>query len=111
LKQTDVSEVRTASIAFIGLMIEAVCTSKMLVSFNETTRRYISEDYYLHTRRRENLNLTTSYSSTKMKYNFRSKYFVHHWRTAINAGTLQNIIFRKFYILLILYQTFSCLSI
>jgi hypothetical protein len=30
---------------------------------NETTRRYIPEDFNLHTRRRENLNLTTMVDS------------------------------------------------
>jgi hypothetical protein len=49
----DVSEVRTASI--IALMMHAVRTSETSVNFNVTTRRYISEDSKLHTRRRENL--------------------------------------------------------
>jgi hypothetical protein len=52
VKLTDVSEVRTASIA---LMMEAGRTSETSGKFNVITRRYIPEDYKLHTRRRENL--------------------------------------------------------
>jgi RNase P subunit RPR2 len=44
---------RTASI--VRVMIEAIRTSKTSVYSNDTTRRYISEDSKLHTRRRENL--------------------------------------------------------
>jgi hypothetical protein len=40
---------------FIVLKMEAVCTTERSVYFNQTTRRYIPEDYHLHTRRRENL--------------------------------------------------------
>jgi hypothetical protein len=36
-------------------MIEAVCTSKTSVYFNETTRCYIQEGCHLHSRRPENL--------------------------------------------------------
>jgi len=36
-------------------IMEAVRTSETSVIFNETTRRYIPEDYKLHTLRRENL--------------------------------------------------------
>jgi hypothetical protein len=52
-KFTDVSEVRTASI--ISLMIETVSTSETSVHSNQTTRRYISQDSELHTRRHENM--------------------------------------------------------
>jgi hypothetical protein len=52
LKLTDISEVRTASIA---LMMEAVRTSETSVNFNVTTRRYIPEDSKLHIRHHENL--------------------------------------------------------
>jgi hypothetical protein len=45
LKQTDVSEVHTASI--VALMMEAVHTSEMLVYFNESTRHYIPEGCHL----------------------------------------------------------------
>jgi hypothetical protein len=41
-----------------ALMMDAVRTSETSVKFNMTTRRYIPEDSKLHTRRRENLNLT-----------------------------------------------------
>jgi hypothetical protein len=50
----EVSDLRTASI-IIALMMEAVRNSETSVNFNVTTRRYISEDSKLHTRRRENL--------------------------------------------------------
>jgi hypothetical protein len=39
----------------IALMMEAVSTSEMSVSFYQTTRRNIPEDSHVHTRRRENL--------------------------------------------------------
>jgi hypothetical protein len=39
LKQIDVSEVH------IALMMEAVYTSEISLCINETTRRYIPEDY------------------------------------------------------------------
>jgi hypothetical protein len=42
----------------VALMIDAISISETSVYFYETTRRYISESYHLHTRRRENLNLT-----------------------------------------------------
>jgi hypothetical protein len=52
----DVSEVRTASIIrMIALMMRAVFTSDMSVSFNVITRLYISGDSKLHADRRENL--------------------------------------------------------
>jgi hypothetical protein len=73
-KLTDVSEVLTASIIshpddgsskrlrnvgqflpFIVFMMEAVSTSETLVSFYQTTRRNISVDNHLHTRRCEKL--------------------------------------------------------
>jgi hypothetical protein len=38
-----------------ALMMEAVSTSETSVNFYETTRRNISEDSHLFTRRRENL--------------------------------------------------------
>jgi hypothetical protein len=44
LKLTDVSEVHTASIIIIALMMEAVRTSETSVNFNVTTRRCIPED-------------------------------------------------------------------
>jgi hypothetical protein len=51
------SALRTASIrVMIVLMMEAVHASETSVYFNETIRRYIPEDYQLHTRRRENMN-------------------------------------------------------
>jgi hypothetical protein len=43
LKLTDVSEVRTASIRAMNLIMEAVHTSTS-VNFNVTTGRYIPED-------------------------------------------------------------------
>jgi hypothetical protein len=43
LKLKDVSEVHTASINSV-MMMEAVCTSEMSVTFNVTTWRYIPED-------------------------------------------------------------------
>jgi hypothetical protein len=39
----------------IALMMEAASISETSVNFYQTTRRYIPEDSYLHTRRRENL--------------------------------------------------------
>jgi hypothetical protein len=36
-------------------MMEAVCTSKISVYLNDTTRHYIPEGYHLHSRCRENL--------------------------------------------------------
>jgi hypothetical protein len=63
LKYTDDSEVRNASIIrainTIILMMEALRTSETSVYFMEITRRYIPAGYHLHTRRRENLNLTS----------------------------------------------------
>jgi hypothetical protein len=49
--------VRTVSIIreFIALMMEAVSTTETSVYSNETTRRYIPEDFNIHTRSRENL--------------------------------------------------------
>jgi hypothetical protein len=38
-----------------ALMMEASRTSKMLVNFYQTTRRYKPEDIHLRTHRRENL--------------------------------------------------------
>jgi hypothetical protein len=52
LKLTDVSEVCTASII---RAIEAVRASETSVNFNVATRRYITEDSELYTRRREDL--------------------------------------------------------
>jgi hypothetical protein len=48
--QTDVSDVRTASIirAINALMLEAVRTSETSVNFNVTTRRYNPEDSELY---------------------------------------------------------------
>jgi hypothetical protein len=40
----------------IALMMEAVSASETSVSIYQTARRNITEDSYLHTRRRENLN-------------------------------------------------------
>jgi hypothetical protein len=40
---------------FIALLMEAASTSETSVHFYQTTRRNISEDSHLHTRRRENL--------------------------------------------------------
>jgi hypothetical protein len=39
----------------VDLMMETVRTCETSVYSNETTRRYIPEGSYLHTRRRENL--------------------------------------------------------
>jgi hypothetical protein len=47
-----VSEVGT-SIRAIALMMEAVSSSHTSVNFYQTTRRNITEDSHLHTRRRE----------------------------------------------------------
>jgi hypothetical protein len=41
--------------SFIALMMEAVRISETSGHFNVTTRRYIPEDYKLHTRHHENL--------------------------------------------------------
>jgi hypothetical protein len=41
--------------SFIALMMEAVRISETSDHFNVTTRRYIPEDYKLHTRHHENL--------------------------------------------------------
>jgi hypothetical protein len=49
---TDVSEVLTG---FIDLMMESVSTSEISVSFSQSTRRNISENGHLHTRRHQNL--------------------------------------------------------
>jgi hypothetical protein len=46
-KQTDVSEVHTASIMRAILMMEAVHTSEISLYFHETTRRYIPERCHL----------------------------------------------------------------
>jgi hypothetical protein len=53
LEQTDVSEVRTASI--IKAIMEAVCTSQTSVYSNETTRRYFPEGSNIYVRRCGNL--------------------------------------------------------
>jgi hypothetical protein len=52
----DVSAVRAASI--IALFMEAARTSETSFDIQLRTRQYIREDSELHTRRRENLNLT-----------------------------------------------------
>jgi hypothetical protein len=39
----------------VYLLHQAVCTSETSVNFNETTRRYIPDDYHLHTGIREKL--------------------------------------------------------
>jgi hypothetical protein len=52
---TDVSEVRSASIIRIALMMEAAHTSETSVDIQLSTRQYIPEDSELHTRRRDNL--------------------------------------------------------
>jgi hypothetical protein len=44
-----------ASTIMVALMIAAANTSETSVNFYQTTRRNISEDSHLHTRRRENL--------------------------------------------------------
>jgi hypothetical protein len=46
------ASVRTAIIA---LMMDTVRTSETSVYFNGATRRYIPQDYHIHTRRPENL--------------------------------------------------------
>jgi hypothetical protein len=71
LKQTDVSEVGTASI--ITLM-EAVRTSETSVNYNMTTRRYIPEDYHLHTRHRKNLK---SHKNLYEFFNLHACYMTH----------------------------------
>jgi hypothetical protein len=43
-------------------MMEPVRSSETSVYLNETTRRYIPDDYHLHTRRRENLKYPLSHS-------------------------------------------------
>jgi hypothetical protein len=48
---TDVSEVFAASIN----VMEAASTSETSENFYQTTRRNVSEDSHLHTRRRENM--------------------------------------------------------
>jgi hypothetical protein len=53
LRYTYVPEVRTATT--IRVMMEAVRTSEMLVSFNETTWCFIAEGCDIHTCRCENL--------------------------------------------------------
>jgi hypothetical protein len=52
---TDVSGARAASI-----VMEAARTSETSVDIQLRTRQYTPEDSELHTRRRENLNLTLS---------------------------------------------------
>jgi hypothetical protein len=54
-KLTDLSEVLTATIILITLMMEAVSTSETLVNFYQTTERNIPEDSHLHTSHHENL--------------------------------------------------------
>jgi hypothetical protein len=43
------------AVAMIALMMEAARTSKTLINFYQTTRRYNPEDSHLRTHRRENL--------------------------------------------------------
>jgi hypothetical protein len=52
----SVSSTKDGIVDKIALMLEAVRTSEMSVYFNKTTRRYIPDGCYLHTRRRENMN-------------------------------------------------------
>jgi hypothetical protein len=42
--------------------MQLVCTNETSVNFNMTTRRYIPEDYKLHTSRHENLKSHTAYN-------------------------------------------------
>jgi hypothetical protein len=51
----------------IALMMEAAGTSETLVNFHQTTGRYIPEDNYLRTHRRENLK---SYLTLPVYQNF-----------------------------------------
>jgi hypothetical protein len=60
----DVSEVHTASI--IKAMMEAVRISESSVNINSTTRRYIPEDFKLHTRHRKNLKFHMLLTSSRM---------------------------------------------
>jgi hypothetical protein len=50
------------------LMIAAVRTSEMSVYFNETTWSYIPESCHLHTRRRQNLNITNSLAVFELQF-------------------------------------------
>jgi hypothetical protein len=70
--------------------MEAVSTS---VTFYHTIWRYKPEDSHLHTRRRENLNLTTLHSfdisvhwTALATYHFRSSRDDKHLRTATFTG-------------------------
>jgi hypothetical protein len=74
LKETDVLEMRTASISacslFISLVMKAVRISETSVYFNETSRRCVSQSC-LHTCRRENLkscNFIFCFHSDNNKY-------------------------------------------
>jgi hypothetical protein len=53
--QHPTASVIRAMIQAVDLMMEAVSVSETSVNFYQTTRRIISEDSHLHTRRRENL--------------------------------------------------------
>jgi hypothetical protein len=63
-KQTDVSEVRTASIVREKI-INAVRTSETSVCLCETARRHIPGGSHFHTRRRENLKSQDIYQLMK----------------------------------------------
>jgi hypothetical protein len=54
---TDVSEVRAASI-IRAMKMDAARTSETSVDIQLRTRQYIPEDSELHTRRRENLEIS-----------------------------------------------------
>jgi hypothetical protein len=65
----------------IALMMDAVSVSEMSVSFYQTTRRNISLDSHLHTRRRENL---TSHLPIVLKFEsfllpFSFAFIQTHW--------------------------------
>jgi hypothetical protein len=73
LKQTDVSEVFTASI--ITQMMEAVRTSETSVCFHETTRPYTPEGCHLRTRRHGNLKSHNAFLVFPVSPTFRTNSF------------------------------------
>jgi hypothetical protein len=69
LKQTDVSEMRIASIIrVITLMMEAVRTSETSVYAKENKRHYLPQGSHVHTRQRVVVKNISTSKSTELDY-------------------------------------------